>query len=271
MSMTSSGAFLLGPAIAGFLIMYVSTDICIIINAVTFLVCAFFIFLLPDVDEKMGSVREPIRFATLLRDWIVIKDFSKKASFFITVYLLFQSAMLLGFALDSQEVTFIKQVLDLSDRDYGLIVSLTGLGALGGAFVSALVAKKVPLKFYLGVGMFLTSVGYVAFYASYNFLTATSAFVFLGFFMAFANAGYATFFQNTVPVDIMGRFASLTEMFQGIVQIALTLLLGFAAEVFTLQLVCLIFSGISTICALFLLITIFRPSKASYFREEVSV
>ncbi|NLP50056.1 MFS transporter [Bacillus sp. RO1] len=271
MSMTSSGAFLLGPAIAGFLIMYVSTDICIIINAVTFLVCACFIFLLPDVDEKMESVREPIRFATLLRDWIVVKDFSKKASFFITVYLLFQSAMLLGFALDSQEVTFIKQALQLSDRDYGLIVSLTGLGALGGAFMSALVVKKVPLKAYLGIGMFLTSVGYVAFYASYNFLTATSAFVFLGFFMAFANAGYATFFQNTVPVDIMGRFASLTEMFQGIVQIALTLLLGFAAEVFTLQLVCLIFSGVSTICALFLLITIFRPSKASYFREEVSV
>ncbi|KPB03264.1 MFS transporter [Bacillus sp. CHD6a] len=271
MSMTSSGAFLLGPAIAGFLILYVSTDICIIINAVTFLVCAFFIFLLPDVDEKMESVREPIRFATLLRDWIVVKDFSKKARFFITVYLLFQSAMLLGFALDSQEVTFIKQVLELSDRDYGLIVSLTGLGALGGAFVSALVAKKVPLKVYLGVGMFLTSVGYLAFYASYNFLTATAAFVFLGFFMAFANAGYATFFQNTVPVDIMGRFASLTEMFQGIVQIVLTLLLGFAAEVFTLQLVCLIFSAVSTLFALGLLLTILRPSKASYFSEEISV
>ncbi len=30
--------------------------------------------------------------------------------------------MLIGFALDSQEVTFIKQILQLSDRDYGLIV-----------------------------------------------------------------------------------------------------------------------------------------------------
>ncbi|TYS54425.1 MFS transporter [Sutcliffiella horikoshii] len=271
MSMTSSGAFLLGPAIAGFLIMYVSTDICILINAVTFLVCAFFIFLLPDVDEKVKNKREPIRLQTLLGDWNVVKAFSIKAKFFITVYLLFQSAMLLGFALDSQEVTFIKQVLELSDRDYGLIVSLTGLGALGGAFVSALVAKKVALKVYLGVGMLLTSAGYVAFYASYDFFTATAAFVFLGFFMAFANAGYATFFQNTVPVDIMGRFASITEMFQGMVQIALTLLLGFAAEVFSLQFVCLIFSGVSTAFALILLISIFKPSKASYFKEEVSV
>ncbi|MCM3619903.1 MFS transporter [Sutcliffiella horikoshii] len=271
LSMTSSGAFLLGPAIAGFLIMYVSTDICIMINAVTFLVCAFFIFLLPDVDVKAESVREPIRLKTLMGDWKVVKDFSKKARFFITVYLLFQSAMLIGFALDSQEVTFIKKVLELTDRDYGLIVSLTGLGALGGAFVSALVAKKVPLKIYIGVGMLLTSVGYVAFYASYDFLTATTAFVFLGFFMAFANAGYATFFQNTVPVEIMGRFASIAEMFQGMVQIALTLILGFAAELFSLQFVCLVFSGVSTMFAMFLLITIIRPSKASYFSEEVSV
>ena len=257
--------------IAGFLIMYVSTDICIMINAVTFLVCAFFIFLLPDVDVKAESVREPIRLKTLMGDWKVVKDFSKKARFFITVYLLFQSAMLIGFALDSQEVTFIKKVLELTDRDYGLIVSLTGLGALGGAFVSALVAKKVPLKIYIGVGMLLTSVGYVAFYASYDFLTATTAFVFLGFFMAFANAGYASFFQNTVPVEIMGRFASIAEMFQGMVQIALTLILGFAAELFSLQFVCLVFSGVSTMFAMFLLITIIRPSKASYFSEEVSV
>ena len=44
------------------------------------------------------------------------------------VYLLFQSAMPLGFALDSQEATFIKQVLFLGDEDYGLLVSVAGAG-----------------------------------------------------------------------------------------------------------------------------------------------
>ncbi|MBY0122017.1 MFS transporter [Bacillus sp. S/N-304-OC-R1] len=271
MSMTSSGAFLLGPAIAGVLIMYVGTEICIIINGVTFLICAFFIYLLPNVDEKIDQVRDPIRLQTLLNDWKEVRQFSINAKFFIFVYILFQTAMLIGFALDSQEVTFIKQHLKLSDRDYGLIVSITGIGALAGAFVSALAAKRVPLKMYIGGGMFLTTIGYVAFYSSFDFLTATIAFIFLGFFMAFANTGYATFFQNSVPVEIMGRFGSIADMLQGLIQIGFTLLLGFFAEWFSLQFVCLIFSIVGTVFAFILLIMILIPSKGKYFSESSRV
>lgn len=268
MSMTNSGAFLLGPAIAGILIMHVGTELCIIINAVTFLVCAFFIYLLPNVDEKSNNPQLQIHWKMIMKDWIIVKNFVLKARNFIIIYLLFQLALLIGFSLDSQEVTFIKQNIKLSDRDYGIIVSITGIGSLTGAAVAAILAKKLQLKLYLGVGMLLTSVGYVGFYSSYNFLTATLAFIFLGFFMAFANAGYATFFQNNVPIEIMGRFSSIADMFQGVVQIGLTLLLGLFAEWFTLQLVCLIFSIVGTVLAVILLLTIFIPSKAVLFEEN---
>ena len=266
MSMMSSGAFLIGPAISGILIMYVGTDLCIIINAITFIICGFFIYLLPNVDENLEKAREPIHWKTLVNDWIIVKDFAKNARFFIMVYVLFQTAMLIGFALDSQEVTFIKKILELSDRDYGLIVSITGLGSLMGAFVATMLANKVNVKLYLGVGMLMTSVGYTLFYASFDFLTATLAFVFLGFFMAFANSGYATIFQNNVPVHMMGRFGSMAEMLQGIVQIIFTLILGFLAEWFSLQFVCIIFAMVSILFAISLLIMVLAPSKAAYFR-----
>lgn len=166
MSMASSGAFLLGPAISGFLIMYVGTELCIVINGITFLLCAFFIYLLPDLEEdRSRNGRDPIRWETLLNDWKAVKQFASTAKFFILVYLLFQGAMLIGFALDSQEVTFIKQNLELSNRDYGLIVSITGIGALLGSLISSMLSKKVQLKIYLGVGMFLTSIGYLWFYS----------------------------------------------------------------------------------------------------------
>ncbi|MGE7907235.1 MFS transporter [Peribacillus sp. NPDC094092] len=268
MSLASSGAFLLGPAISGVIIMYAGTEICIVINAITFIICAFFIYLLPDVDEDLDNIREPVRWKTLINDWKAVREFIKGAKFFLSVYLLFQCAMLIGFALDSQEVTFIKQHLVLSDGDYGLIVSITGIGALGGATVAAVVSKKLQLRLFIGAGMLLTSMGYVMFYASFNFITATLSFVFLGFFMAFANAGYATFFQNNVPVAIMGRFGSMADMVQGIIQIGLTLLLGLTIEWFSLQVVCIIFSLIGAILATVLFITIFIPSKAGYFEEK---
>lgn len=268
MSMTSSGAYLLGPAISGVLIMYVGTELCIIINAITFFVCAFFIYHLPNVDEDLHIRREPVRLSMLVQDWKVVSKFVRTAKYFITVYLLFQSAMLINFAVDSQEVTFIKQHLNLTDRDYGLIVSITGIGSLVGATVAAVIAKKVQLRLFIGAGMFLTSVGYVLFYASTSFLTATLSFLFLGFFMAFANSGYATFFQNNVPVDIMGRFGSIAEMIQGMIQIGLTLLLGLIADWFSVQLVCLIFSIVGAIFAFILFGTIFIPSKVRYFEEK---
>ncbi|WP_419881637.1 MFS transporter [Peribacillus sp. B-H-3] len=267
MSMTNSGAFLLGPAVAGFLIMTVETQICIIINSISFFICALFIYFLPDTDEAVDSIREPLHWKIFLGDFIAVKNAVKKLKFFITVYLLFQGAMLIGFALDSQEVTYIKQSLALSDKDYGLIVSFTGAGSLLGAFVASLLSKKFKLRLYLGVGTLLTSIGYVLFYLSFNFLTATAAFVFLGFFVAFANTGYATFFQNSIPIDIMGRFGSITDMAQGIIQIGFTLILGFFAEFFSLQNICIVFSIVGAIFALFLFIISVQSSKANYFEE----
>lgn len=271
MSMTNSGAFLLGPAIAGVLIMKFSTDICILINAISFFVCAFFIYLLPNVDETTAKVRGVKKWKTLQNDWRVVIHFTKTAKYFITVYLLFQAATLIGFALDPQEVTFVKKNLELTDQDYGLIVSITGGGALVGATLAAMVTKKVSLRLFIGAGMLLTTLGYLGFYASFNFITATIAFVFLGFFMTFANTGYTTFFQINVPVEIMGRFGSVADMVQGIIQISLTLIIGFFSELFSLQLVCILFSTLSVLLAICLLFTIFLPSKVDFYEENSQV
>jgi uncharacterized membrane protein len=60
----------------------------------------------------------------------------------------------------------------------------------------------------------------------------------------------------------MGRFGSLSDVFSGMVQIGLTLLLGFVAEVFSLQQVCLIFSGVSILVSLILVFNMFFSQNA---------
>ncbi|WP_128895688.1 MFS transporter [Longirhabdus pacifica] len=268
MSMTGSGAFLLGPAIGGMLIMLFGTNLCIFINAITFFICACIIYFLPNIEKDEHRMKVSIHMKTILEDWSVVLRFAKKATFFITVYILFQLSMLIAFALDSQEVTFIKQSLTLSDQDYGLMVSIAGIGAVIGAAVSAMVTRLVNVKYYLGGGMVLASIGYIMFYASFNFISAVFSFVFLGFFIAFANTGYATFFQNNVPTNIMGRFGSIAEMIQAMLQIFFTLILGLASEWFSLQIVCLVLAVIGTIFATILFIAVLRPSKRTYFVEK---
>ncbi|MET3656988.1 MFS transporter [Sporosarcina psychrophila] len=267
MSMMNSGSFLIGPALAGVLIALFGTTWCVILNAVTFFFCAFCIARLPDVENENLNQREPITLKILISDWQVVKGFIKQDPYFMKVYLLFQTSLMIAFALDSQEVTFIKQDLAQSDQLYGLIVSIAGVGALIGAAASAAFAKRFSLQLYLGIGMVLTAVGYLLFYSTVDFLTATVAFIFLGFFMAFCNAGYDTFYQKNVPTAIMGRFGSLASMLQSFMQIVFTFTLGLMSEWFSLQTAAIGFASIAVVMTLLLCIQVFSQRHKHYYEE----
>ena len=202
-SFTTSGAVLLGPAISGLLIAYTDIRVSIVINAVSFLICALVIYFLPDVDgeEAAGSKREVMTMRMLMRDWAAVIDFGKAAKYFMLVYVLFQSATLLGFALDSQEATFIKRVLLLGDEDYGLLVSVAGAGYLAGSMAASLSVKRLSLRMFIGAGMLLSSIGYMIFYAASGLMTAVIGFIVFGFFSSYANAGYTTFSKTRCPLN----------------------------------------------------------------------
>jgi sugar phosphate permease len=136
------------------------------------------------------------------------------------------------------------------------------MGSLAGSFLATLLSEKVSIRIYTAFGMLFTTIFYMCFYASVGLFSASISFILLGFVMSFANSGFTTFFQKHVPTNIMGRFGSLSDVFSGMVQIGLTLLLGFVAEVFSLQQVCLIFSGVSILVSLILVFNMFFSQNA---------
>lgn len=266
-SFTTSGAALLGPAISGFLIMYTNIQVSIFINAISFLICALAIYFLPDVDEPHNTVkvRERIGLKTISKDWAEVINFGRSAQYFILVYLMFQSVMMLSFALDSQEATFIKQVIGLDDKDYGLLVSIAGAGYLAGSAAAAFSSKWMSLRMFIGMGVVLSSVGYTIFYISNGILLAAFGFIVFGFFSSFANTGYTTFFQNSVPLHMMGRFSSTASLLEGMAQIALTLILGFSAELFSLQMVSIMTALVAVVISVLLIIIVYLPSKNYHY------
>ena len=115
--------------------------------------------------------------------------------------------------------------------------------------------------------MSLTAVGYLLFYSAVDFWTATAAFIFLGFFMSFSNAGYDTFYQKNVPTAIMGRFGSLASMFQSLLQIIFTFILGVMGEWFSLQMVAIGFASIAIFLTLLLCVQVFSKQYKNYYEE----
>ncbi|WNF21133.1 MFS transporter [Mesobacillus jeotgali] len=268
-SFATSGAMLVGPSVSGLLIMYGSINTSIYINAVTFFLCALAIYFLPDVDEKLSdeTVRDRITMKMIAADWKAVISFGKTASGFMVIFLIFQFITLISFSLDSQEVTFIQQVIGLSEKNYGLLVSLTGAGYVVGSLAVSALANRLSIKMLLGMGSFLSVIGYLMFYLASpeTVPLAVVGFIIIGFFSPFSFTGYATFFQNNVPVDLMGRFSSSFAFFQAMVQIVLTLLLGYLAEAVKLQTVTVAFSAIGLLLAVALTSIIFLQSKKDLF------
>ena len=258
----NSGSFMLGPAIAGVFIAVFNISIAIWINSVTFFVCAWVISRLPNIEEEVQGKRVMLTMSVIISDFKMVWHFIKQHPNFLKFFMAYQIALMVAFALDSQEMTFIKNNLLASDSLYGVLVSIAGVGAIVGGFLAIALVHKFSIATYIGVGLTCTMLSYTAFYASSNIWFATACFITLGVFMAFSNTGYDTVYQKNIPPHLMGRFGSSVSLVQSVIQILLTFSLGLLADWFSLQLVAVTFGAVGLIFAIFMAIHIVTNKQA---------
>lgn len=267
-STLSSGSFMIGPALAGAIILMTNTSVAMWINGVTFFICALLMALLPKVENSTENKREIITFNVIRADFKQVWLYVKLRPALFQFLLVYTITLMIAYSLDSQEMTFIKDVLLATDSLYGVIVSIAGVGAIIGGLCAAALANVYSLQSYIGAGFTLTLLSYFSFYASHTIWFAIVSFIFLGFFMAFSDAGYATFYQKTIPPEMMGRFGGSLNLLQSILQIAITLLIGFLAEWYSVQTVTLVFAGIGFVLALYVYRIVLRSSTLFDMEEN---
>ncbi|WP_108669144.1 MFS transporter [Peribacillus acanthi] len=268
--LVTSGAFIVGPAIAGGLFLIGSIDIAIFLNAFSFLISALIIFLLPDVNLEKAPTSTISKYATLKADWNEVISFSKKESYVMAVYSCFLAFGLFSLAMDSQEVVFVQKVVGLTEADYSFLVSITGIGFAVGAFITALLSKHLSLKTLMGMGMFLVSVGYLIYSLSNSFLTIVIGFVILGLFNAFMNTGFSTFYQNNIPLHLMGRMTSVISVAQNGLQIIFLLLIGLLGDLFPLRYIIAVLASVNVLFSAFVIYLVAKPGKQIVFSEKTN-
>ena len=92
-----------------------------------------------------------------------------------------------------------------------MLVSITGAAYVFGSFLVSLFAKRLPIQHCIGFGMIFTAIGYVIFALSNSFIVAAGGFILLGISSSFAGTGFITFYQNNIPVDMIGRIDSVFD------------------------------------------------------------
>jgi len=269
-SLIGSGASLIGPAIAGVLLIASTPDFAIYINAIAFLLSGFITLLLPNLDKKKDSdtTSNTLSLTVLKKDWITVINFSRKHVYVVCVYFLFQSMFVLATATDSLELSFAKEVLLLTDSEYGFLVSIAGAGFILGAITNTILSKKLAPSLLIGIGSLFIAIGYLIYAFSNVFLIAAIGFFILSFSMAYANTGFYTFYQNNIPVHMMGRIGSIYGLVIAIVTIFVTILSGVATQFISIQLVVIVGSLIMLFITIVLCVFTLFPSQSKLYSTE---
>lgn len=248
----NAGAFMVGPALAGALLIVFSPSIVIWINGFTFFLCAALLSLLSKDPFQMIS-SEKVTWQTLKADYALTWTYARQQGHFTRFVLIYSIALMMAYALDSQEMTFLFTHLSISESLYGVTVTIAGIGAVVGGICATLFAKKVSAERYVKIGFFLTMVSYFGFYMADRYWFAVICFVTLGFFMAFSNAGFDTLYQRAIVPTLVGRVTSMLLMMQSVLQVLLTALIGLFAQWWSLQATVAICAGLAVCLAIWLI------------------
>ncbi|MBU5250495.1 MULTISPECIES: MFS transporter [Lysinibacillus] len=272
-SLLDSGAFLTGPAIAGFLFTVGTPHMAIYLNAIALFLSACITFKMPNIEalEKFVNRTEKTSlYRVLLQDWQMVIRFSLKNSYVMVVYLLFSAIIILMTATDSLEAAFATQILALSEGEYGILVSIAGVGVLIGSLTNSVIVEKIPTSWLIGMGSLVTALGYLIFTSSFSFLIAALGCFVLSFATAFANTGFYTFYQNNIPSESMGRIGSIYGFFEALFIIIFTAIFGIFAEWITIRSVVVSASFMMAFVAIILLWLNIKPTKGHYYQRFMS-
>lgn len=268
----NSCGFILGPSIAGALFLIGSPYLAIYTNSIALFISALIIMLLPNLKViKEGEGQEKFNLKSIINDWKVILSYGKGHKHITVVYLLFGGVTVFMTALDSLEAAFATEVLLLSESTYGFLVSIAGVGIVVGSLINAFLSKYLKINLLIGLGVIFTPVGYLIFSISNEFAIAAIGFFLLTFSLSFANTGFFTFYQNNVPVNIMGRFSSVFGIIEAMMIIMFTITIGLSAELFEIRPVYIIGSAVFLILGLIINIIVQRKSKSNYYNQQMSV
>lgn len=266
-SLIDSGAFLIGPAIAGILFLLGTPTVAIFINATALLLSGIVTLFMPNLEKNQAIAQADDHFtwAVLKKDWSIVLNFSRHFPYIMVIYFLFSCVMVMAASLDSQEAAFAKSVLSLSNTEYGFLVSIAGAGIITGAIVNSIFVRMLRTFILIGVGSLFVSIGYIVYAFSSSFLVAGIGFFILAFSLAFANTGFHTFYQNNIPVNMMGRVGSIYGLIEAFFIILSTIVIGITAELLSIQFVVICGSLIMLALTILLLLLSTAPSKREYY------
>lgn len=259
-SLVSSGGFLIGPGIAGFLLSIGTPLLAISINSMALLGSGLLLSFISDYhivnsNTHKNSILEESRAAVQF-----LKKYYKSNHMTVVFYLLVSSLFIFAAGLDSVEAAFSKQVLLMSDGQYGLLVSISGAGFLTGSLLNSVFVEKLSIRQLILFGGFTYIMGYLIFSTSSTFEIASIGFFLISFALAYINTGFRTFIQLVFPLNKIGQLTTALNILNSLFEMLIVLIVSGLSMFIPLR-VTLIFTEVVMVMIFILIVHFSRKLK----------
>jgi MFS family permease len=263
-SSTRYAANLVGPALAGVLIGFYGVKIAFLINGISFILSAFSEIWITIPVGKMETSQKITGVFDDFKEGLKYIQSNEVVKF---VIIFFAFVMLIGGALPILYVVLIKEVFKFTSQQYGLLMTIQGIGLLIGTLIMGKLGHKYSeLKLQIGGGSIL-GLTYIGLALSNYFVWVAVSFVILGIFSSIINVAYGTFLQKVVDDDIRGRVFSIDIAFGNITALLSMSLAGFLAD--SLGTVTVMLFGGIYLFSLGILFSRFKTYKSSVKKSHV--
>ena len=138
-------------------------------------------------------------------------------------------------AIDTYEVVFLNEVLDISYSEYGIIVSYSGISFLLAGIINTYIANKVSINKLFYFGLSLSVLSYILFATAPHKIVIYISLFILGFGYTTFTSAMNTLIQTVVDVEKQGRIMSFVDL---IPQIFIVISIGIAVasmEIFSIR------------------------------------
>lgn len=207
-----NGARVVGPALAGFAIVWIHEGWCFVLNGVSFLAVIGALLAMrleayepkPAEGSALKSLLQGFRFAMSDRP-------------IRSALLLLSMLSLLGLQYSVFLPIFANDILHSGAKGFGLLMSAAGIGAVGGALQFAARTHFKGLAKWIATMSVICAIGLIVFSESHVFWLSATVLFFVGFAATSQMAATNTTVQNRVPDELRSRvMAVYATMFMGI-------------------------------------------------------
>ena len=222
-----NGARVIGPAIAGFAIMWIGEGWCFFLNGVSFLAVIIALLMMRiEEAEPHASKGSP------LENFVQGFRFAMSDRPIRSALLLLSLMSLLGLQYSVFLPIFANDILHRGARGLGLLMSFAGVGAVIGALHFAARTNYKTLVEWIATTSTTCALGLVLFSQSRVFWLSAVTLLAVGFSTTSQMAATNTILQSRVPNELRGRvMAVYATMFMGVQPLGALLAGGVAKRI----------------------------------------